>query len=552
MKKEILVLLLLLLISFPAVRSLLLPGGFTSHDLTHHVIRQISMDKLLSEGQFPPRWSGELNEGFGYPVFLFNYPLPSLVGEGFHLLGLGFVDSVKAVLLISLIGSVLTMYLFLRAFFGSKYRLAALIGAIFYLYAPIRFLNIYVSAAVGASLSLVFVPLLFWAILRLFQGRKKNYILPGSLSLAGLIISHNVTTLIFAPVLLGFILLLVVYLKRRPFVSLIIMLLLGMGLSAWFWLPALVEKQYLRYDEILVRPYVDQFPTLWQLIRSPWGYGLSHPKRPEPGDMSYQLGLVHIGVILVGLAMLWFYRRRSQFLWLGSFAVVLFVASVLLMLNFSLPLWDTLHFLGYVQFPLRFSVVSVFAAAIMAGLLVKYLPFRQIIFVVLLILVLYANRNHWYINQKFDPGEQYYLSLKTTTSAWGEHLPRWGRIATSSAQDKLQFIEGMGRITILKDQSGRVVAMVEASDPAKLRLNQFYFPGWEIRVDGQKAPFNYLAEGESYGLPVFDIPEGKHQVLAEFKNTLIRNLADLLSIASLGLVVIYLLYEGGILKVRQG
>ncbi len=94
MKKETLIIALLLLVSVPAVRALFLPGGFTSHDLTHHVIRQISMDKLLSEGQFPPRWSGELNEGFGYPVFLFNYPLPAIIGEGFHKLGLGFVDSV--------------------------------------------------------------------------------------------------------------------------------------------------------------------------------------------------------------------------------------------------------------------------------------------------------------------------------------------------------------------------------------------------------------------------------------------------------------------------
>lgn len=78
---NILIFFLLLIFSFPAVKSLLAPGGFTSHDLTHHVIRQISMDKLLSEGQFPPRWSGELNNGYGYPVFLFNYPLPAMVGE---------------------------------------------------------------------------------------------------------------------------------------------------------------------------------------------------------------------------------------------------------------------------------------------------------------------------------------------------------------------------------------------------------------------------------------------------------------------------------------
>ncbi|MBI2334647.1 hypothetical protein HYU96_02500 [Candidatus Daviesbacteria bacterium] len=149
---SVLVYLLLLLLTFPAVRALFAPGGFTSHDLTHHVIRQISMDKLLSEGQFPPRWSGELNNGYGYPVFLFNYPLPAMVGEVFHKLGLGYVDSVKAVLLSSMLISVIGMYLFLYALLGSK--LAAFLGAMFYLYAPLRFLNVYVSAAVGSALAL--------------------------------------------------------------------------------------------------------------------------------------------------------------------------------------------------------------------------------------------------------------------------------------------------------------------------------------------------------------------------------------------------------------
>src|SRR3989304_2310438 len=163
MKKEVIIILLLLLVSFPAVKNLLLPGGFTSHDLTHHVIRQISMDKLLSEGQFPPRWSGELNNGYGYPVFLFNYPLPAMVGAIFHKLGMGCGGSVEAVLFTSLIISVLGMYLFLKELLGSK--LSAFLGAVFYLYAPLRFLNVYVSSAVGSALALGIVPFVFWSII---------------------------------------------------------------------------------------------------------------------------------------------------------------------------------------------------------------------------------------------------------------------------------------------------------------------------------------------------------------------------------------------------
>ena len=89
------------------------------------------MDKLLSEGQFPPRWSGDLAFGYGYPLFIFNYPLPPLIGEVFHMSGLNFLDSVKAVFFLSLITSTVGMYLFLKSLFNSK--LAAILGSLFYL-----------------------------------------------------------------------------------------------------------------------------------------------------------------------------------------------------------------------------------------------------------------------------------------------------------------------------------------------------------------------------------------------------------------------------------
>ncbi len=523
--KKILVIFLLLLISFPAVKSLFIPGGFTSHDMTHHIVRQISMDKLLSEGQFPPRWSGELNNGYGYPVFLFNYPLPALVGEVFHKLGLGYVDSVKAVLFSSMFMSVLGMYLFLRALLGS--RLSAFLGAVFYLYAPIRFIYIYVSASVGSALALGILPFVFWALVEVKNG-KKWAVWVGGLGLAVLILSHNVTALIFAPVILMFAWTIggTVAIRQMG-----LMFTLGLGLSAWFWMPATFEAQYTRFGEIFGKFYQDQFPTIWQLLRSPWGYGLSHPQNPEIGDMSYQLGLVHIGVMLV-FSIWYLVSGRKKIFKLGLFILGSFILSVFFMLKISEPLWNNLPFLSLIQFPLRFSSVAIFCASLAAALLIKYLPFRKILFVVLIILVIYANRNHWNINQVFDPGEDYYLNLKTTSTSYGEHLPKWGKVMDKASSSKLEVIKGDGKLKILKDQSIFVLAEIEASTAGKVRLNQFYFPGWEIKVDGKKVNFNYLSDGESYGLPLFDIEKGKHMVSAEFKNTPVRNLADLVGLVS--------------------
>ncbi|MBI2599442.1 hypothetical protein HYW43_00810, partial [Candidatus Daviesbacteria bacterium] len=467
MKKELVFILLLLLISIPAVRSLFIPGGFTSHDLTHHVIRQVDMNRLLSEGQFPPRWSGELNNGFGYPVFLFNYPLPALIGELYHTLGFNFVYSVKAVFFSSMILSVLGMYLFLNSYLGS--RLAAFLGACFYLYAPHRFLNVYVAASVGSALGEAILPFVFWAMVEIKQGARYGWLLLGSMFLALMILSHNITTLIFSLPIISFGVILIWQSKNR--LELVkkycLMFLLGFGLSAWFWLPALGEKQYIRFDQIYNQFYQRQFPSLGQLIRSPWGFGLSHPQNPEPGDLSYEIGIIHFLIILFLVPAIFLFKKIRL---TGLFTIFFFLLSIFLILKISQPLWAAIPLLYTVQFPLRFSALSVFMASVAAALLIKHLPSSKIIFVCLLILVIYANRNHWRINLPYDPGEQYYLSLKTTTASLDEHLPKWGRAMDKPALSKIEFAEGGGEVKMLEEKSAKVVAQVEATTSSKLRL----------------------------------------------------------------------------------
>lgn len=531
MRKDLLVILLLLLISVPAVRTLFLPGGFTSHDLTHHVLRQISMDKLLSEGQFPPRWSGELNNGWGYPVFLFNYPLPALLGEVFHTLGFNFLYSVKAVLFTSMILSLLGMYLFLRAYLGSK--LGSFLGAAFYLYAPHRFLNVYVSAAVGSALAGAVVPFVFLSMVKIKNSHKTQlWVLLGGLFFALLTVSHNITTLIFSPLLLAFgaVLLFESKEKIKLLRNLAFMFFLGAALSAWFWLPALTEKQYIRFDEVFGDFYRSQFISLRQMIRSPWGFGLSHPQNPEEGDLSYQIGLIHF-LVMVFLTFAIFLFKKMRYP--GIFILSFFILPLFFINKISKPFWELVPFMPMIQFPLRFSAVSVFTASIGSALLIKYLPFKKTMFLGFLLLVILANRNHWKINEVFDPGEEYYLSLKTTTASFNEHLPKWARKMERGPAAKLEFVEGKGEIKIIKDYSAGVLAQVEATQSGRLRLNQFYFPGWQIQIDGRLAEFNYLLDGESYGLPVVDIPPGSHAVSAEFKNTPVRAAADAISLSGM-------------------
>lgn len=525
MKKDLIAIVLLTFLSFPAAKDLFLPGAYSSHDLTHHIVRQIDMDQLLAEGQLPPRWSGELNHGFGYPLFLFNYPLPPILGEPFYHL-FGAIWAVKLLMVISLPVSAIGMYLFLKSLTTDK--LAAILGSIFYLYAPYRFVVVYVSAALGSAVALAILPLIFWSIVKVCQGDKR-FVLIGSLAVAGLISSHNVTTLMFTPVIILFALLFSGQ-KITQLKSLSLMLLLGIGLTTFFWLPAALEKQFIVYDSVMPRFYADHFPSFLQLLRSPWGYGLSN-KGVLADGMSFQIGLAQILVMLLALPAWWMSRKdHTVRIWI-SFALVIFVGSVLIMLEFSLPVWDNLPLLGLVQFPWRFLSVSVFACAVAAAMLVKVLPQQKVAVFTLILLALYANRNHWHINERLNNSEVSYHQIKTTTTAFNEHLPLLAKPQDHQSPGKLEFIKGRGEITYLQNRSTLVLAEVEASRSAAIRFNQYYFPGWQFRIDGYPTQINYQLPGDSLGLPVLDIEAGRHQITAAFKRTPIRRLADVITLA---------------------
>src|SRR3989344_7757563 len=393
------IVLLLIVLSIPVVKDLFKTGAYTSHDLTHHIVRTIHVDKILSQGQFPPRWTDELNYGYGYPLFLFNYPLPSMIAAGIHNFGFDYIWSVKLTFVLSMMLSAIFAYILFAYLWRG--RRGGLVSALFYLYAPIRFLNVYVSATFGNAVAFMFVPLVFWSITKSSRGEqdKKSLIL-GSLSLAGLILSHNIMALMFLPVVFAYSTFLFFQKHSRYIIrNTSYIILLGLGLSSFFLLPALFEKSLIRYDSALTGFYKSHFPAWWQLIRSHWGYGFSHPGTVLD-DMSFQIGLAHIMVVVISA---FFIFKRSLLAKpgdsLAKFFLFIFSVSIFLMLEVSTPIWETVPLLPYLQMPWRLLAVSVFAASILAAWLVTQFKFRFPIALFLSLAVLIANRNHMRINE---------------------------------------------------------------------------------------------------------------------------------------------------------
>ena len=89
---------LLLVLSLFPVGPLLQPGyPWTAHDARHSVYFLFEFDRGFQDGILYPRWQPDFAFGYGYPFFNIYGPLATYVGEGLHLLGLGFTDAVKVV-----------------------------------------------------------------------------------------------------------------------------------------------------------------------------------------------------------------------------------------------------------------------------------------------------------------------------------------------------------------------------------------------------------------------------------------------------------------------
>src|SRR3989344_8756344 len=149
-RNSIIGLTIIILFSLIPLLDYLHPGLPITHDGQDHVARVANFYQSLAEGNLMPRWAGNLNWGFGHPVLMFLYPLPSYLASAFHFLGASFIDSVKLVFALSFILSGFSMYLWVREVLGEKEGIAA---AVLYLFAPYRFVDLYVRGAVGEHMA---------------------------------------------------------------------------------------------------------------------------------------------------------------------------------------------------------------------------------------------------------------------------------------------------------------------------------------------------------------------------------------------------------------
>lgn len=522
--KSKLLFLLLILISFIPLLNLFYPGLPLTHDGQDHVARNANFYQNLSEGNIIPRWASNLNWGYGHPILMFLYPLPSYVASLFHFIGLSLIDSTKLVFGITYVLSSLTMYFWINEFLGKR---AAFVSALIYILAPYRFVDLYVRGALGEHVAFVFPPLVLFFLLKLSQKYSYWYVLGGSLSLAGLILSHNAISLMFLPLIFLYAFYLLWQSKSKQLLvsSFGLLVILGFGLSAFFWIPAFFEGKYTLRDIITKGEYVSRFVPFQAFFIGPWSYGIT-------GQFTTQIGVVQWLAVLLTIPAVYFLYKKKNPLWvMAGIMFGIFIISLFLMTEASKPIWEVLTTLQKFQFPWRFLSTSVFATAILGGLVVFAIPkrFQLIVCCLLLIAVFWFNKDYWHAKDYLVKQETFFTNIYDSTTDTGESSPIWSvRFMEKRPKAHIEIIQGNGTIRERKRTSTLHSYEVETKEKTKFRENTLYFPGWQVFVAGEKTPIEFQ-DPANRGLMTFFVGKGTHIIDVRFSETKLRLIADLVS-----------------------
>lgn len=537
-------------LSLLAVGALLVPGFYgASDDL--HIAWLYELDQLVKIGQFPPRFVPDLSFGFGYPLFNFVFPLPFYIGEIFHLIGLNFVDSIKTVFLLSIPISGIIMYFFLKRFTTKWLSLA---GAVIYMYTPYRSTDMYVRGAIGEIVSFIFLPLLALSVVNLCKENNNSkfnlnlrWVGIGAISLAGLVLTHNITAYMFLPFIfiLGIIRLIIFKNILNNLFNLIFALFLGLTVSLYFWLPAILDSSLMKYDTVF--NFVDHFPTLQQLVTPYWGYGASVPG-PNDG-VSFYVGTAGLAIIVFGFLALCFMRKlfskdqRIILIWAG----ISFIVAFFMMNNRSIFFWQNLPLIPYFQFPWRFLIITTFMAPIFVIALekIKIQKVIALIFILLAISTTFTNFHpHDYLGRVDSYYLNRYIAAPSASIEYSKLHEEYLRLPerTSMRPDKNYpriFSQTDQIMKITEVDSLTTLIKTQSNEKFIINYNKYYFPGWYATIDNQEVE---IFPGNPFGQIQLTIPSGQHEVKIGFREPSFKLFLDIVSLTAF-IVTMYLIFR---------
>ena len=347
---------------------------YPGHDFVFHISRIISIADNLKAGNFPARLYLEQNNGYSYasalfycdfflylPAFLYVLKLPIFICYNVYVL---FVNALTVIFSGKLFSEI----------FKDKI-LYILCGVSLYSLSIYRIMDIYTRDAVGEYTAMAFMPLICLGIIRIYSDKKSTICdgLPLIFGMAGIILSHILSTEIVCIALAVFVMLNIKRtLRKDRLMCLILSAIVCAGLCFWFIVPFVdscsMNCMIFHDRDFRIQEHGAYLSQIFSLFNNTTGISSSFSAYQ---DTAFSLGgALGIGLILVLYVLMFLKDEESKeynlimkesfilcvlFIWLSS---VFFPWDI--MIKFS----QIMKKLLVVQFPWRYLSIAVMMGSI--------------------------------------------------------------------------------------------------------------------------------------------------------------------------------------------
>lgn len=594
-----------------AVAPFALPGYFWgANDARHHVYFLFEYNRLVEDGVWWPRWSPDFAFGYGYPFFNIYGPLSHFLAQLLlHFLGFEYTAAIKSIFALSVVGSAATMYAYVRVWAG---RASGLLAALVYTYIPYHLLNLYVRANLAESMAFVWMPLCLLAVRQAVVRPSYGWVVLSAAAYAALMLTSNLVVVLFTPVLALYALTLTLVYAAPPgparpnlpaWLGRVVRqglpgalgLAGGLGLSAIFWLPMLLERRYVRVDQWFDGRYNfrGHFVYFHQLFSPQWGFGVSVAGPDD--NVGYQIGVMPLLLAAAGLLLVW--SRAGRLRWEIGVLLLAAVGGTAVGTVWAAPLWELPVLggvLGAAQFPWRWFSVTALGLSALAGLPLlgqdermtnHGLSLPLVSLAALVILASYPLLRVEIVEPAEGPVSlaalmrfQQSSDEMTGSTAWVREIPTWSPMADEYiAQERrgepVTPVASLVDYTLMNynKQTGFVVNSEARTSimeevwywsglPGRsIVYNHFYYPGWRAYLlDGRHGQIvrelAIIPEDGPLGRMTVPVEQGEGYILLRYEDTPPRIIGRAISQGTLALLTVtgLVLWGWGLRRRRVG
>ena len=532
-----------------------------THDGENHLARFANYKVAIKELQFPPRFAPNLLNHYGYPVFNYNYPLANILSLPFSVLGVSYETTFKLFVLFSLLLGSVGVIRWLSS--HSKHKLPILLALIAFLSGPPLISTLFFRGSIGEIMAYSLFPWLLWTLESANKKASKKVLLMQILLWAMFFLSHNISMLLGA--YLFTIVTVVQFLRSKQKVqfvkSIASVVTPALGLTIWFWLPALAEiKEVVVSTAANQTAYATHFATLKQLLFSPLRFGFSYP---GPIDtLSFAVGWVAIiSLVLAGISII--IRISSQSSPLRTLPAVLrklpcpylflSISLFLLQLSLTAPLWKILPGWRLIQFPWRLGLFfTIFSLPVLVWVY-EQLPkhFRRFLVVVVLLqflIVLFVRPSEFIHKSNLE-----YDLFGGTTSTENENVPyTFKYLLIGDWKPEPTVLSGAAEVSAIETWSGSYRKYrLNVYGPATIVEPTMRYLGWQTKVRSitdsgkNQHDITYTDSDNIQGRIAYKLVPGLYEVTTSFTQwTPARMVGNAISSLSLLGIIGYAIFFG--------